>query len=304
MRYVSGASCTGRRPRPTRTSSKPRSAALGTTACTAHMYRDKSSPGAARTSARTLAASSRESAPHVLGRAFEKVFVADGRTRLVLRMSHWREILAATRVSFPNLRRVSCYAMARNVTEKTDAELRELREAGLTTLYIGPESGDDATLKKIAKGADAEEHVRAAHRARAAGMSLSVIALLGIAGARSDEHARATARLVTEMDPAFLRGAHGRRWSPERRSPRCARGRFEVRSPVPELAARAAGRWSISRAPPTPCSGRTTPRTTCPWPVTCLGTAKRSCAPSTARSRAGSVCVPRPFAASKALESR
>jgi radical SAM superfamily enzyme YgiQ (UPF0313 family) len=94
--------------------------------------------------------------------------------------------------------------MAQNVTEKSDAELRELRDAGLSTLYIGPESGDDVTLKRIAKGADAETHVAAARKARAAGMTLSVIALLGIGGDRSDEHARATARLVTEMDPAFF----------------------------------------------------------------------------------------------------
>ena len=84
--------------------------------------------------------------------------------------------------------------MARNVAEKTDAELRELRDGGLTTLYIGPESGDDVTLKRFAKGDDAAAHVKAAEQARAAGMSLSVIALLGIAGDRSDAHPRATGR--------------------------------------------------------------------------------------------------------------
>jgi radical SAM superfamily enzyme YgiQ (UPF0313 family) len=94
--------------------------------------------------------------------------------------------------------------MARNVLEKTDVELAELRAAGLSLLYIGPESGDDATLKRIAKGDDAVAHVRAAERAHAAGMQLSVIALLGIAMERSDEHAKATAELVTKMDPAFF----------------------------------------------------------------------------------------------------
>jgi radical SAM superfamily enzyme YgiQ (UPF0313 family) len=131
------------------------------------------------------------------------VFVADG-DALVLPMDHWRPILSRARALFPNLRRVSCYAMARNVAGKTDAELRELRDAGLTTIYIGPESGDDVTLKKIAKGEDAAAHVEAARRARAAGIAMSVIALLGIAGERSDDHARATAKLVTEMDPEFF----------------------------------------------------------------------------------------------------
>ena len=133
----------------------------------------------------------------------EKLFVADG-DALILGLDHWLPILERARKAFPRLRRVSCYAMARNVLEKTDEELRTLREAGLTLLYIGPESGDDATLKKIAKGDDAAAHVEAARRAHDAGMELSVIALLGIAMERSEEHARATADLVTKMDPAYF----------------------------------------------------------------------------------------------------
>ena len=133
----------------------------------------------------------------------EKVFVADG-DALVLPMDHWMPILDRARALFPNLRRVSCYAMARNVLAKSDEDLARLRDAGLSTLYIGPESGDDVTLKRIAKGDDAAAHVEAARRAHAAGMELSVIALLGIAMDRSDEHARATADLVTAMDPEYF----------------------------------------------------------------------------------------------------
>jgi len=138
-----------------------------------------------------------------LGDRVEKLFVADG-DALILPMDHWLPILSRARAVFPKLRRVSCYAMARNVLEKSDAELLTLRNEGLTTLYIGPESGDDVTLKKIAKGDDADAHVEAARRAHSAKMSLSVIALLGIAMDRSEEHARATADLVTRMDPEFF----------------------------------------------------------------------------------------------------
>jgi radical SAM superfamily enzyme YgiQ (UPF0313 family) len=149
-------------------------------------------------------------------------------------MDHWRQILARTRLLFPNLRRVSCYAMARNVAAKTEAELRELREGGLTTLYVGPESGDDVTLKKIAKGDDAEAHVAAARKARAAGMAVSVIVLLGIAGERSDEHARATARLVTEMDPEFFAALTVTVVPGTPLAQLHAKGRFEVPA-VPDL---------------------------------------------------------------------
>jgi len=136
--------------------------------------------------------------------AVDKIFVADG-DALVLDMDHWRAILASARKGFPHLRQVSCYATATNILEKTPDELRELREAGLSLFYIGPESGDDLTLKRIVKGATFADHVEAARKAKAAGFAISVIALLGVAGtARSSEHAHATAKLVTEMDPEYF----------------------------------------------------------------------------------------------------
>jgi len=73
------------------------------------------------------------------------------------------------------------------------------------SLYVGPESGDDVTLKRIAKGASSADHVEAAAKAREAGMKQSLIFLLGAGGTeRSVEHATASARLATAMDPEFL----------------------------------------------------------------------------------------------------
>lgn len=133
-----------------------------------------------------------------------KLFVADG-DALVLPLDHWLPLLAAARTSFPALERISCYAMARNILAKSPEELRTLREAGLRRLYIGPESGDDVTLKRIAKGSSFDEHAQAAERAHAAGLELSVIVMLGVAGVeRSEQHAQRTAELVTAMNPAYL----------------------------------------------------------------------------------------------------
>ena len=146
-----------------------------------------------------IAEAARRFGPHV-----QKLFVADG-DALVLPLDHWLSLLGAARTAFPRLKRVSCYAMARNVLDKTPVELAALREAGLARLYIGPESGDDVTLKRIAKGSTFDEHVRAAERAHAAGLETSVIVMLGVAGvARSSEHAARTAELVTAMNPAYL----------------------------------------------------------------------------------------------------
>lgn len=143
-------------------------------------------------------------AGRLLGERVHKVFVADG-DALVMDLDHWRAVLAACTAAFPRLRRVSCYATAANVLAKSPAELAELRQLGLDLLYIGPESGDDATLKSIAKGSTAAEHVAAAARARDAGMQLSVIFLLGAGGTqRSEAHALASAQLATAMDPRFV----------------------------------------------------------------------------------------------------
>jgi radical SAM superfamily enzyme YgiQ (UPF0313 family) len=138
------------------------------------------------------------------GGRVRKLFVADG-DALILASEHWLALLEAARNSFPRLERVSCYATARNVLEKTPEELRALRERGLVRLHIGPESGDDVTLKRIAKGASHDEHVAAAHKAHAAGLEISVITMLGVAGSeRSEEHAQRTAELVTAMDPEYV----------------------------------------------------------------------------------------------------
>ena len=165
------------------------------------MYRDKPtfSIKPLAESLEDLDGAAREVGAHV-----EKVFVADG-DALVMELGHWEPILERCRRLFPRLRRVSCYATATNVLAKTDAELRALREAGLSLLYMGPESGDDDTLKRIAKGSTFADHALAARRIRAAGMELSAIFLLGAGGVeRSAEHAAGSAELATAMDPQYL----------------------------------------------------------------------------------------------------
>lgn len=149
------------------------------------------------------------------GRGVEKVFVADG-DALVMPMDHWRAVLPALAAAFPGLRQVSCYAMASNVLAKTPGELEELRRSGLTLVYMGPESGDETTLRRLAKQPRPagvarsaaylyDAHVAASARARAAGIAVSAIFLLGAGGvARTVEHARGSARLATDMNPEFL----------------------------------------------------------------------------------------------------
>jgi radical SAM superfamily enzyme YgiQ (UPF0313 family) len=156
-----------------------------------------------------------QAAGEIYGDGVEKLFVADG-DALVMDMAQWEAILLAAKAEFPRLRQVSCYATAETVSAKSDSDLVALREMGLKVLYIGPESGDEATLRKIAKGPRPsgvprdqlylfDAHVAAGQRAKAAGMKVSAIFLLGVGGVKnSQQHAEASARLITAMDPAFL----------------------------------------------------------------------------------------------------
>ena len=138
------------------------------------------------------------------GENITKVFVADG-DALVLDLRHWEAILPACHDAFPRIKRVSAYATAVNINEKSDAELKRLRELGLSLLYMGPETGDDVTFKRIAKGSNFDQHVEAARRAHEAGMKVSAIFLLGAGGTeRSREHAEGSARLISAMDPEFV----------------------------------------------------------------------------------------------------
>jgi radical SAM superfamily enzyme YgiQ (UPF0313 family) len=133
-----------------------------------------------------------------------RVFLADG-DALVLSTRRLAQILDALREAFPGLERVGTYANARDLLRKSPAELKTLRESGLGIVYLGLESGDDEVLTRIDKGATSEEMVAAAIRARNAGLLVSVIGILGIAGpGRSTEHARLTGQVVSRMDPQFF----------------------------------------------------------------------------------------------------
>ena len=133
-----------------------------------------------------------------------RLFLCGGDS-LVMPRDRLLDILALVRSELPRVTRVGAYGNAKAVAMKTDDQMRELREAGLAVIYMGLESGDDATLAAIRKHGDADAIVQAGRRVRAAGMRLNTTVLLGIAGrGRSLEHARATGRALSRMQPDFV----------------------------------------------------------------------------------------------------
>ena len=133
-----------------------------------------------------------------------KVFLADG-DALVLPTERLLKILSTLKKYFPNLEKVSSYAAPGDILRKSVDELKQLREAGLQLLYYGMESGDSQTLKDIRKGVNGEQSIEVGKRVRAAGMDLSIMIILGIAGVPgSERHALATAHAINEIKPNYL----------------------------------------------------------------------------------------------------
>lgn len=138
------------------------------------------------------------------GAGVRRVFLADG-DALVLSTERLLKVLATLRRLFPNFERASSYAAPKDILRKSPEELRQLQEAGLKLLYYGMESGDTKTLTDIKKGVDGPQSIEVGKRAIAAGMELSVMVILGIAGREgSKRHALATAAALSAIRPTYL----------------------------------------------------------------------------------------------------
>ncbi len=132
-------------------------------------------------------------------------FIGDSDS-LIMKTPDLLEVVEFMHRTFPTLERVTSYARAKTVLSKTPDELAQLRQAGLTRLHLGLETGDDELLKFIDKGATAEEMIEAGKRVNAAGISLSEYVILGMGGRdKWEQHARGTARVLNAIDPAFIR---------------------------------------------------------------------------------------------------
>lgn len=135
----------------------------------------------------------------------ERFFLADG-DALILPTDRLLEILRTIRELFPERRRVSTYASPRSILGKSPEDLSALREAGLDFAYLGLETGNEALLQKISKGVTAAQQIEAGRRLKAAGLTLSVTAINGLAGSNGDwrAHAVDTATALNAMRPDYI----------------------------------------------------------------------------------------------------
>ena len=135
----------------------------------------------------------------------ESAFLQDANS-LIMRTNQLAEVIRFLKQTLPSINRVTSYARSKTAAKKKLEELRELREAGLSRLHIGLESGYDPLLQYMDKGVTAAEHIIGGRQVVASGISLCEYVILGLGGRKMwQEHAIQTARVLNEIDPAFIR---------------------------------------------------------------------------------------------------
>jgi len=172
-----------------------------------------------------------EMAKELYGDRVETVFIGDSNS-LTIKTETLVQVLNSLYASFPHLERVTSYARAKTLAKKPMVDLEKIRQAGLTRLHVGLETGDRELLREIEKGATPEEMIEAGRKSKKAGFEFSLYVLLGIGGEEKwENHARGTADVLNQIDPHFIRV---RTFIPQPNSPlyeAMEEGRFRLPSP-------------------------------------------------------------------------
>lgn len=142
---------------------------------------------------------------HYGGAPIETCFLQDGDS-FAMRTKDLIKVLTTLKEAFPSLKRISSYGRAQTMMRKSEAEMKEIHDAGLNMLYSGIESGSDEVLKLVNKGVSQDALIQSSLRARQAGMSIMVFVILGLGGKElSAEHVSGTAHVLNTINPNSVR---------------------------------------------------------------------------------------------------
>ncbi|MBN1614215.1 MAG: radical SAM protein [Deltaproteobacteria bacterium] len=143
--------------------------------------------------------------PWLVDGVVKHVFIGDADSP-IMKTKDLVEILDFLHETFPKLERVTTYARAKTLLRKSPEDLKILRQAGLTRLHVGLESGDDDVLEYVHKGTTADEMIRSGLKVVEAGFELSEYVMPGLGGReRWRQHVRGTAMVLNRIHPHFIR---------------------------------------------------------------------------------------------------
>ncbi|MGI9535991.1 MAG: radical SAM protein [Desulfocapsaceae bacterium] len=137
-------------------------------------------------------------------RHIRSIFLVDGNV-LALKTEFLLKVLTKITSTIPECSKISLYAGLNDFRRKSTAELKELKQAGLSIAYTGLESGDPVTLERIKKGLTPEQAKEGMAKAKAAGIEVLISIIFGIGGRqRSRKHIVETTGLLNILKPDQL----------------------------------------------------------------------------------------------------
>ncbi len=142
---------------------------------------------------------------HWAAGGMQSIFIQDANS-LIIRPEHLLTILGRLKHCFPWVRRITSYARSHTIARIGDTDLAKMAATGLNRIHIGMESGSDAVLAMVRKGADKATHIKAGRKVKNAGIELSEYVMPGLGGKTlSREHALETADALNRINADFIR---------------------------------------------------------------------------------------------------
>ncbi len=135
----------------------------------------------------------------------QSVFLQDSDS-LVIGAENLATILKHLHDRFPWIDRVTSYSRSSTILKVGEDGLRTIKDAGLDRIHVGLESGSDAVLRLVKKGATKDMHVRAGVMTKRVGFELSEYVMPGLGGrGLSSVHANETADALNQINADFIR---------------------------------------------------------------------------------------------------
>jgi len=136
----------------------------------------------------------------------KNVFIQDANS-LAMNPEDFIAALTYLKEKFPSIDRITSYARSRTIAKRLTVDnLKRMKDAGLTRLHIGLESGNNFLLKYMNKGVTKEEHIECGEKVRASGIELSEYIVLGMGGRKWwKEHVQDTSDALNIINPDFIR---------------------------------------------------------------------------------------------------
>lgn len=143
-----------------------------------------------------------EASGHPFYRNTKRVFLLNGNP-FVMKADRLIKIAEIIHRHIPSVEVISMYASIKDIENKTDEDLRMIKEAGISDLYIGVESGNQKALEFINKGNTVEEAVREMKRLDKYGYYYYAMVLTGLMGEGVDkaiENGRLTGEMLSRVN--------------------------------------------------------------------------------------------------------